>query len=68
MFPIQIAQYWQHCSNLSKVVAATLFNTDYPILAKFSKVIGRTSQSPPSSFLKRSDDNFESEFSIKYGE
>ena len=29
MFPIKIAQY---CGNLNKVVGATLFNKDYPIL------------------------------------
>ena len=29
MFPIQNAQCLQYCGKLSKVVGATLFNTDY---------------------------------------
>ena len=30
------------------------------------KVVGQTTQ-PPSSFLKRWDENFECDFSVKYG-
>ena len=51
MFPIQIVQY---CDNLSKVVGATLFNADYPILWLLKKVFGKPIK-PPSSFLKRCD-------------
>ena len=64
MFPIQIAQ---HSDNLSKVVGAILFNTDYPILWYIKQSCWSNLPTPPSSFLRRCDGNFECEFSVKYG-
>ena len=49
MLLIQIAQY---CGNLSKVVGATLFNTDYPLLWYLKQNYWASLQTP-ILFLKK---------------